>query len=250
MFLLDDNNLYLNTIAQNLRGYLQQGTMQTLGRLGVFHCYHPQALRQVPLHQPGLVLVVSGVKQLYAEQQPVRYQAGQLMLFGASSEVHIENLPAPGSDYLALAATFTPALLERFVASYGSQLDLWSQPPLTKATASSDLLQALSQWLSWDKQSRVAALGTYHLCANGHCSWFEFAREIVTRAKQAGLIGRAPAVVPIATADYPTRARRPAWSVLDTTKIRAAFGLNLPRWEQGLDAVIGELAEAGRQDSR
>jgi dTDP-4-dehydrorhamnose reductase len=56
-------------------------------------------------------------------------------------------------------------------------------------------------------------------------------------------------VVPIATADYPTRARRPAWSVLDTTKIRAAFGLNLPRWEQGLDAVIGELAEARRRDS-
>jgi dTDP-4-dehydrorhamnose reductase len=38
--------------------------------------------------------------------------------------------------------------------------------------------------------------------------------------------------------------------VLDTTKIRTTFGLNLPRWERGLDAVIGELAERGRQDSR
>ena len=57
-------------------------------------------------------------------------------------------------------------------------------------------------------------------------------------------------MVPITTADYPTRARRPAWSVLDTTKFRTAFGLNLPRWEQGLDAVIGELAAAERENSR
>jgi dTDP-4-dehydrorhamnose reductase len=121
--------------------------------------------------------------------------------------------------------------------------------PTTAGTIASATAQALSLWLSRDEQSRDAALGTYHLCAGGHCSWFEFAQAIVARAKQAGLIGRAPAVVPIATADYPTRARRPAWSVLDTTKIRAAFGLNLPRWEQGLDAVIGELAEARRRDS-
>ena len=73
---------------------------------------------------------------------------------------------------------------------------------------------------------------------------------MIASAKRAGLISRVPAMVPIATADYPTRARRPAWSVLDTTKFRATFGLKLPRWEQGLDAVIGELASAERQDSR
>jgi dTDP-4-dehydrorhamnose reductase len=122
--------------------------------------------------------------------------------------------------------------------------------PTTAGTIAKATAQALSLWLSWDEQSRDAALGTYHLCAGSHCSWFEFARAIVTSAKQAGLIGRIPTVVPIATADYPTRARRPAWSVLDTTKIRTTFGLNLPRWEQGLDAVIAELAEGGRQDSR
>ncbi len=122
--------------------------------------------------------------------------------------------------------------------------------PTTAGTIASATAQALSLWLNWGEQSRGAALGTYHLCARGQCSWFEFAEAIVTSAKQAGLISRVPAMVPIATADYPTRARRPAWSVLDTTKFRAAFSLNLPPWEQGLDAVIGELAEAARQDSR
>ncbi|HEX3125309.1 MAG TPA: sugar nucleotide-binding protein, partial [Rhodanobacteraceae bacterium] len=121
--------------------------------------------------------------------------------------------------------------------------------PTAAGTIASATAQALSLWLAWDGRARDAANGTYHLCAGGQCSWFEFAQAIVASAKRAGLVDRVPAVVPIATADYPTRARRPAWSVLDTTKIRAAFGLNLPRWEQGLDAVIGELAEARRRDS-
>jgi dTDP-4-dehydrorhamnose reductase len=122
--------------------------------------------------------------------------------------------------------------------------------PTAAGTIASATAQALSLWLSWDEQSRDAVLGTYHLCAGGQCSWFEFARAIVASANRAGLIDHVPAVVPIATADYPTRACRPAWSVLDTTKFRAAFSLNLPPWGHGLDAVIGELARAGRQDSR
>jgi len=86
------------------------------------------------------------------------------------------------------------------------------------------------------------APGTYHLAAGGECTWFEFARAIFTFAHAAGLIDRQVEVTPIATADYPTRARRPAYSVLDTTKLRATFGIHLPPWADGVDAVIGELA--------
>jgi dTDP-4-dehydrorhamnose reductase len=56
------------------------------------------------------------------------------------------------------------------------------------------------------------------------------------------LLEQAPRLVPIATTDYPTPARRPAYSVLDCSKIRDAFGLHLPSWKEGLDSVIGELA--------
>lgn len=84
--------------------------------------------------------------------------------------------------------------------------------------------------------------GTYHLCAAGQCTWFDFAGAIFARAHAAGLIERVPRLVPIATADYPTPARRPAYSVLDCSRIRDAFGLRLPTWQAGLDAVIGELA--------
>jgi len=93
---------------------------------------------------------------------------------------------------------------------------------------------------------RERFLGTFHLCAGGECSWFDFAGAIFARARAAGLIDRVPELLPITTAEYPTKARRPAYSVLDSTKFQSTFGLHLPPWQDGLDAVIGELAERQR----
>jgi dTDP-4-dehydrorhamnose reductase len=89
---------------------------------------------------------------------------------------------------------------------------------------------------------RDRLFGTYHLCAAGQCTWFEFASAIFARAQTATLLDRVPKLAAIATAEYPTRAQRPAYSVLDTHKLRDTFGLRLPVWQDGLDAVIGELA--------
>jgi dTDP-4-dehydrorhamnose reductase len=88
--------------------------------------------------------------------------------------------------------------------------------------------------------------GTYHLCADGECSWFDFAQAIFTRAQEAGLIPKTPNIEAIATADYPTKAARPRYSVLDTSKLRATFGVDLPSWQRGLDTVIAELAHNKR----
>ncbi|MGH8121190.1 MAG: sugar nucleotide-binding protein, partial [Rudaea sp.] len=66
---------------------------------------------------------------------------------------------------------------------------------------------------------------------------------IVERAGRASILERVPEVAAIRSVDFPTRARRPAYSVLDTTKLRQRFDLLLPDWTQGLDATIGELAE-------
>jgi dTDP-4-dehydrorhamnose reductase len=101
---------------------------------------------------------------------------------------------------------------------------------------------ALARLLARRAGERDKRLGTYHLCASGQCTWFDFAGAIFARAQAAGLIERAPRLMPISTADYPTPARRPAWSVLDCSKIRDAFGLHLPSWQDGLDGVIGEMA--------
>jgi len=98
----------------------------------------------------------------------------------------------------------------------------------------------LRQWL--DDGENAGRDGTYHLVSAGRCSRFEFAEAIVDGAADRGVIERRPRVVPIATAEYPTRARRPAYSVLDTSKVTAAFGLQLPDWRAGLESVFDQLA--------
>ena len=103
----------------------------------------------------------------------------------------------------------------------------------------------LSRWLQSGAAQRKTLAGTYHLAAAGTTTWCGFAKAIMQRAVAAGLLARAPEVAAIRTADFPTKAKRPGYSVLDTTRLREQFALNLPAWEAGLDAVIGELVENG-----
>jgi len=84
--------------------------------------------------------------------------------------------------------------------------------------------------------------GIWHVTAGGQCSWHEFASAIVAGAAARGLIARAPRVTAIRTADYPTRARRPAHSVLDCTKLATMLGLQWPHWRAELAAILDEIA--------
>jgi len=88
------------------------------------------------------------------------------------------------------------------------------------------------------------AEGTWHVVASGECSWHEFAMAIYGDALVAGVISRAPKLIGIPSSEYPTKARRPAYSRLDTSKLERDFGLSLPDWRVGLREVIGEIAEA------
>jgi dTDP-4-dehydrorhamnose reductase len=75
--------------------------------------------------------------------------------------------------------------------------------------------------------SLIERAGVYHLSAGGSTSWFEFARAILGDAPR-------PRLLPITTGDYPTAARRPAYSVLSTVKFEAAFGIRLAHWRDML----------------
>lgn len=88
----------------------------------------------------------------------------------------------------------------------------------------------------------VPASGTWHLVAAGETSWHGFAEAIMDEALAAGLLASRPRVMPITTGEYPTPARRPAYSVLDTTRLCRDFGIAAPDWRDGLHAVIEELA--------
>jgi dTDP-4-dehydrorhamnose reductase len=110
-------------------------------------------------------------------------------------------------------------------------------PWIAQATAA-----AIAAWQPQDVTARGSLQGTYHLVAGGTANWFDFAGAIMREAQARALLERVPRVVPIATADYPTRAARPAYSVLDTSKLTAAFGLQCPDWQDGLRTVLDELA--------
>lgn len=84
--------------------------------------------------------------------------------------------------------------------------------------------------------------GLWHLTAGGSTSWHGFASEIVRRAHALGLLARQPEVIPITTADFPTPARRPAYSCLDTTALQADFHVRPPHWQDALGEVLARLA--------
>lgn len=88
----------------------------------------------------------------------------------------------------------------------------------------------------------IAASGTWHLTAHGDTNWHEFATAIMDEAHALGLLQHQPRVLPITTAEYPTPARRPAYSVLDTTRLQRDFGIAPPDWRDGLTQTLRELA--------
>ena len=90
-------------------------------------------------------------------------------------------------------------------------------------------------------QHPQALSGTWHVTANGETSWHGFAEAIVEEAQVRGLITQRPRVLPITTAEYPTKAQRPAYSWLDTTRLQADLGIVLPDWREGLARVMNEL---------
>ena len=86
---------------------------------------------------------------------------------------------------------------------------------------------------------RDAPSVTFHLTPRGETSWHGFAEAILEEALALGLIPRAPKVIPIATSDYPTRARRPGYSRLDIGRLEQVLGRALPEWRTGLRQVLG-----------
>ena len=84
--------------------------------------------------------------------------------------------------------------------------------------------------------------GTWHLTAGGQASWYEFAEAIFAQAHGRAVLRKVPTVIPISSAEYPTPARRPAWSVLDNAKLQHDFGIALPSWQEGLARVMAQIA--------
>lgn len=117
--------------------------------------------------------------------------------------------------------------------------DQWGSP-----TAAPDLADAIASILARLRENgwRDDFAGTYHATGGGFTNWHSFAEAIFTEAARHG--GPHPKVHAIATADYPTKAKRPADGRLDNGKLARVFGVALPAWEAGLARVMAALRQA------
>jgi dTDP-4-dehydrorhamnose reductase len=93
----------------------------------------------------------------------------------------------------------------------------------------------------WGLVDAGAPGGVYHWTDLGVASWYDFAVAIQDEALARGLLSRAVPVLPISSAEYPTRARRPAFSVLDTASTRALIEVPARHWRHNLRTMLNDI---------
>ena len=104
-----------------------------------------------------------------------------------------------------------------------------------RPTSSADLASALIHVAEHGRNAPVA--GTFHYCNAGCTTWYDFAQAIFElRGKSI------PAIKPIPTSEFPTAAKRPRWSVLDTSSFEATFGVKPRSWRDSLKDVLEKIA--------
>jgi dTDP-4-dehydrorhamnose reductase len=176
----------------------------------------------------------------YREDQPTR----PLGVYGASKLAGEQGIQASGANHLILRTAWV------YAARGGNFLRT-----MLRVGAEREELRVVADqrgcptpaWLIANATAEILSQGIRepgirHLVAGGETTWHGFAEAIFDEAVQRGLIARRPRVTPITTADYPTRARRPAYSVLDTSRIQAEYGISLPDWPQALAMTFDSSA--------
>ncbi|KJS40066.1 MAG: dTDP-4-dehydrorhamnose reductase [Rhodospirillaceae bacterium BRH_c57] len=108
--------------------------------------------------------------------------------------------------------------------------------PTAAADLAAGILHAALRCLDSDD---AGLWGTYHFCGTGPTTWHGFAQAIIDG--QASTTGKRPVVHAITTEEFPTPAKRPANSVLDTRRFAETFGLTPRPWRDGLAEVLEEL---------
>lgn len=101
---------------------------------------------------------------------------------------------------------------------------------------------ALRQVLQQDELTETTA-GIYHLVASGETSWFVYAKHVLAQAQllQPAIQIKATQVDPVPTSAFPTPAKRPHNSRLNTSKLQRTFGLSLPPWQAGVNRMLAEI---------
>ena len=154
--------------------------------------------------------------------------------YGATKLEGERQLLASGADALIVRTqwlygragkSFPRTMLDRAKGGHATKVVADQTGRLTNTI---DLASAI--WALVDRR----ATGIFHAANEGIVTWYDVARYIF------GHVGVEQLLTPCTTADYPTPARRPSYSALDTTKLEHTLGRGLPRWEASLDRFLRE----------
>ncbi len=200
----------------------------------------------IPLIHLSTDYVFDGAKGApYVETDP----AAPTGVYGASKRAGEEAVLASGARALILRTAWVYSARGRnFVrtmlaaARAGRALRVVADQRGTP-TAAEDLAELLLDLVAKvDAGAAEGRWGIYHAAGSGEASWFAFAEAIFAEAARFGV--PVPPIAAITTADWPTRARRPADSRLDCGKLFDVFGLALPPWRESLARVVAALCAA------
>lgn len=164
-------------------------------------------------------------------------EAAPISVYGLTKLEGEQVIPALASQYFILRTSW---LYSEFAGNFvktmlklGRERDelrvIWDQ--LGTPTYAIDLAGCILHII----ETQSTAYGLYHYSNEGVTSWYDFATAIFE-------LSHTPVkTVPIRTAEYPTKATRPAYSVMDKTKVRQALGVAIPHWRTSLQTCLGRL---------
>jgi dTDP-4-dehydrorhamnose reductase len=109
------------------------------------------------------------------------------------------------------------------------------------APTGADLIADITALALQQALKRPELSGLYHLAAAGEVSWYGYACHVLDFAKANGESLAVQAIEPIEATAYPTAARRPLNSRLNTQKLRDNFSLHLPDWQSGVTRMLREV---------
>lgn len=167
----------------------------------------------------------------YSETDPLSaYGRSKLAGEKAALSHHSSMIIRTSWLYSSFGANFVKTILKKAKESESLKVvfDQAGTP-----TYAADLAGAVMTIVAGVIRNQVAFIpGIYHYSNEGVCSWYDFAEVIVD---ETGLKCR---IIPVLSAQYPTAAPRPAYSVLDKSKIKENYNLNIPHWRSSLKRCI------------
>ncbi len=174
---------------------------------------------------------------------------GPLNVYGASKLAGEDAVRASGADHLILRTAWVYSPFGRnFVRTMLGLAQTREEVRVVddqvgNPTSALDIADAILAVLARTRRGEPWQGGTYHFAGTGETSWAGFAAEILDASRALG--GPGARVVPIGSADFPTRARRPANSRLDSSRFSRDFSHGAPCWQESLRPVIARLLDEG-----